>query len=374
VSSSLVRNVTGCGGSFGDGIAAYDYPFSRAVLAVDATRVSDVSRAAIATFGASISIGTSGLEGCSAIASAPSAAGAGHTDSRATLCACRGTWAACTSNDSNSAPLDPALFGYPACNPDTMACVTGCVTDTNTFTGNGAPVVGYVGWSDTADSFGSTVTNARGCSEAAYPIGRRLLQRGGSPATAQDLGFWRVAHAGSLSSTNVPDTAMLVVGVQPGLLGPDNLHPREQPDLRNSTFLAFGVCALPKDPSATPREDCVGHGVEGVTAELLSPSGAPLTGSSASWATPCYFGAGALACNGSTGVTAVTSNAYGYFYNVPPGDYWLRLSHPSKLLSCKLDPGSGIEIGHAVEGQPNTYDLPAFAGVLDALIVYCTLN
>ena len=154
-----------------------------------------------------------------------------------------------------------------------------------------------------------------------------------------------VPEAGRYSSPLIELLAQtLAFGYQSTLFFPD----RERADARNAPFLNFTICQPVEEPLTEPREVCFGYGVEGVQAELLDPSGSRLA---EAWATPYYFGgpstSGPDPCRTpslsppncreprafGTGKTSA-----GYFYNVPPGNYRIRLFKPGQSLSCSLAP------------------------------------
>lgn len=113
------------------------------------------------------------------------------------------------------------------------------------------------------------------------------------------------------------------------------------------------------------------HGVEGVRIELLTAEGAPID---AVWAQPRYFGAGSA--TPEAGLQATTTNGTGYFWNVPPNEYLVRLrAREGTTLSCSLDPNdTGFSWG--LEGaEPNTYRVSAVAGFNSlAGRTFCTLE
>jgi hypothetical protein len=157
-------------------------------------------------------------------------------------------------------------------------------------------------------------------------------------------------------------------GLQSALFFPE----RERPDVRNALYVNFTICQPVDEPLTEPREVCFGRGVEGAQTELLDAQGNAIA---KAWATPYYFGlstAGPDACRTPSlsppnchepralGVSEKTSA--GYYYNVPPGNYRIRVFRPGAALSCKLEPAW---LGQAT-AEPNVFQVHAEAAFNNA--------
>jgi len=282
------------------------------------------------------------------------------------MCGCRGAWSPCAGVD---AALESALLGFSSCDPSTMGCNTACYTNANqSAAGGGTAARGMVQWAPDEDRIASSVSDTQGCLVMPLPVGRELRAEVVAPGFMPEVGMARALRTGTLWQGNYPVVGSGAAGLHPGFL-----H-REQPDARNASFVTFQVCQKPDASPTGPAELCYGHGVAGVQAQLLDASGNPF---SMPWSNSCYEGVNSPACLDPT-LTAVTSNALGYFYNVPPGNYLLRLLPPAGAagLSCSPDPGNGLlSAWPSASGHPNEYRAHVEAGVLTQPVrAYCVLN
>jgi hypothetical protein len=357
----LIRNTKGCKGGLGDSIAAYGYDFAPATVTINHTRMSGAARAAVAAFaGADVTLQGSASGSCNALV-APTGGGA-IRGAASSLCECDGKWAACRTT---SRDVPPALIGFPTCDPRVLGCTTYCFDDLAATQGAGVLAHNSM-WSASLLSMETVVADSKGCGTRPYVPG--FTERGaffvkGSTPGAVAGGVQRPGSIVMSTGALVTDTALLYQkAVFPA---------RPIPDLRNAAFIPFQACRPLDSPLTEPREVCFsGRGVDGLRAELLDTAGARLD---AVWGSPAYFIAtGALP---DPALAETSTNGTGYFYDVPPGDYLVRLvAKDGRSLACKLDPtDSGSEMGVA-EG-PNTYRVHAEAGVNNlAVRAFCTVQ
>jgi len=217
------------------------------------------------------------------------------------------------------------------------------------------------------DAVAANVTDGKGCyvSSALPGLNHRVLsvRTGYTP----NIGLVRTA-GGDI----VAPLGELVISTAFGLHKTLFIPDREEADARNAVFVAFEACQPPIDPVMTAGPDvCFGRGVEGVQGELLDISGNPIVGPA--WAAPLYFGQSVG--NPEQALTHTSKNAAGYFYNVPPGRYSLRLRRSDGgSMSCTPHAGSLLALGWPAK-EPNTYVAVAEAGFNNFVVrAFCELN
>ena len=131
VRRSIVRGTTGCGGSLGDGIAAYADQSMATKVNVTQSRIEMSARAGIAAFGAAMNVTSSIVDGCGTVPIAKVTRGGVDASVQVTEggCGCKSVNAACNAESPTTAPL-PSLRGGNGCQafPDGV-CSTTCWED-----------------------------------------------------------------------------------------------------------------------------------------------------------------------------------------------------------------------------------------------------
>lgn len=371
ISNTLIRNVRACGSDFGDGIAAYGYSFAAASVDISKTRVTGVTRSAVAAFGARVSLDGSTLQACTALALDRDPRPGTASGPATSLCSCAGKWSRCTSGDAPlTSPLTPALLGFGRCDAHTTACVD---TFTTSFGAASAPSIpGVVSWASDRDSVASVSGDNQG--RSTFPTPADLDVRWASVAGGYlpIVGLGRAMTAGSLTLPDSTDTAQGNFGAFTGLA----IAGSALPDARNGTFVVFQICDPTSGAITSETRVCGGHGVPGARAQLLTATEAPLGEGQFPWAHPYYSSdSGNLP---DPNLKGVGRSSTGYFWNVPPGEYLIQILPRSDAASmtCTLDqavPNTGVHLGWPASG-PNRYRAYVEGGVMTVAVrAFCTV-
>jgi len=356
VDHTIVRSVErdACTNRGGDGVAAYGYDFAAASVELTAVRIEKAARAGVAGFGAEATASDSVLE-CDArdlVAAAGLGRAAGSTDGASSVCGCNGSWHGCSLS---SEPLPRALRGCE--DPDEASrCMAECASQwLEACSGKTGVIKGMSMWDPDADDIAAAVTDEQGCAivrerTPGVPFRFKAFAPGQLPELAPGI-----------TGSSVPDSFTFQALISGGIAYGSTVIGRPL-DFRNAVIAGINVCEQGEWSSGSPIRACFDHGIVGARVELLPPAGVVT-----------YVSDG---CLPTTDVPAITTKATTTIYDVPPGEYIIRVLKP--------DGAAGIDCSAAQLGTdtmlawptevPNEFTMRVEPAALQGAFVFCTVR